>query len=40
MMAKMAAIGLIEVAGRTIRLLDRGALEDLARTGKLMGTDG
>jgi CRP/FNR family transcriptional regulator len=40
MMAKMAGLGLIEVAGRTIRLLNRDALEDLARTGKLMGIEG
>jgi CRP/FNR family transcriptional regulator len=39
MMAKMAGMGLIEVEGRTIRLLDRDALEDLAITGKLMVTD-
>jgi CRP/FNR family transcriptional regulator len=40
MMAKMAGMGLIEVTGRSIRLLNRDALEDLARTGKLMGIEG
>jgi CRP/FNR family transcriptional regulator, dissimilatory nitrate respiration regulator len=40
MMAKMAGMGLIQVEGRTIRLLNRDALEDLAKTGKLMGIEG
>jgi CRP/FNR family transcriptional regulator len=40
MMTKMAGMGLVHVEGRTIRLLNRDALEDLARTGKLMGIEG
>ncbi len=40
MMAKMAGMGLVHVEGRTIQLLNRDALEDLASTGKLMGIEG
>lgn len=40
MMGKMAGMGLIEVKGRDIRLLDREALVALARSGKLMGSEG
>jgi CRP/FNR family transcriptional regulator len=40
MMGKMAGMGMIEVKGRDIRLLDRDALADLARTGKLTGGEG
>ena len=40
MMAKMAGMGLVHVEGRTIRLLHREALEDLASPGTLMGSEG
>jgi hypothetical protein len=35
MLKKMSQQNLIEVQGRTIRILDRQAMEDLAESGKM-----